>query len=277
VPDWEPFTWENGFVEIVFAEVPCNWFQCQENSIDPLHFEWMHMNWSVRLKDQVGPYSPRHLRIEFEEFDYGFVYRRLREGMSESDPMWTTGRVCLWPNALFTGDHFEWRVPIDDENTLSVTWAFTRVPKEREPYVQGKIPAWYGPVRDEKNGGWISSHIMNQDFVAWVGQGVVADRTKEHLGSSDRGIILQRQRFLSDLEAIARGQDPKAIIRDPGVNRSVPLPVAERKLLVDGLTRAELLAHPILGHHYAGDYVFQAGRPAEVAAAFKEAMGIRAE
>jgi len=186
--------------------------------------------------------------------------------------------VCLWPNTLFTGDHFEWRVPMDDENTLSVTWAFTRVPKEREPYAQEKIPAWYGPVREDargsSGGGWISSHIMNQDFVAWVGQGVVADRTKEHLGSSDRGIIMQRQRFLSDLEAIARGEDPKAIIRDPAMNRIVPLPVAERKLLVDGLTRAELLAHPILGHHYAGDYVFQAGRPAEVAAAFREAMGI---
>src|SRR5579863_8209708 len=49
VPDWEPFTWQNGFVQIVFADVPCNWLQCQENSIDPLHFEWMHMNWSVRL------------------------------------------------------------------------------------------------------------------------------------------------------------------------------------------------------------------------------------
>jgi 5,5'-dehydrodivanillate O-demethylase oxygenase subunit len=274
VPDWEPFNWKNGFVEIVFAEVPCNWLQCQENSIDPLHFEWMHMNWSVRLNDKLGPYSPRHLRMEFEEFDYGFVYRRLREGMSESDLMWTVGRCCLWPNALFTGDHFEWRVPIDDQNTLSVTWAFTRVPKEREPYVQPKIPAWRGPVRDEVNGGWISSHIMNQDFVAWVGQGTVADRTKEHLGLSDRGIILQRQRFLNDLEAIARGEDPKAIIRDPAMNQSVPLPVAERKLLVDGLTRAELLAHPILGKQYAGEYIFQAGQPEEVRAAFKEAMGI---
>jgi 5,5'-dehydrodivanillate O-demethylase oxygenase subunit len=148
------------------------------------------------------------------------------------------------------------------------------VPKEREPYVQPKIPAWRGPVRDEVNGGWISSHIMNQDFVAWVGQGTVADRTKEHLGLSDRGIILQRQRFLNDLEAIARGEDPKAIIRDPAMNQSVPLPVAERKLLVDGLTRAELLAHPILGKQYAGEYIFQAGQPEEVRAAFKEAMGI---
>ena len=51
---------------------------------------------------------------------------------------------------------------------------------------------------------------MNQDFVAWIGQGTIADRTKEHLGSSDRGVILLRQRFLNDLEAIARGEDPKA-------------------------------------------------------------------
>ncbi len=140
VPNWEPFTWKNGFVQIVFADLPCNWLQCQENSIDPLHFEWMHMNWSVRLDEKLGPYSPRHLKLEFEEFDYGFVYRRIREGMSESDPMWTVGRVCLWPNALFTGDHFEWRVPVDDEHTLSVTWAFSRVPKESEAYVQEQHP-----------------------------------------------------------------------------------------------------------------------------------------
>ena len=103
------------------------------------------MNWSVRLGEKLGPYSPRHLRLEFEEFDYGFVYRRIREGMSESDPMWTVGRVCLWPNALFTGDHFEWRVPMDDEHTLSVTWAFSRVPKEREPYVQERDPGMARP------------------------------------------------------------------------------------------------------------------------------------
>jgi 5,5'-dehydrodivanillate O-demethylase len=247
----------NGFVEIVrggalqLAAVPGELDRSAALRVDAYEL-------SVRLNDKLGPYSPRHLRMEFEEFDYGFVYRRLREGMSESDLMWTVGRCCLWPNALFTGDHFEWRVPIDNENTLSVTWAFTRVPKEREPYVQGKIPAWRGPVRDEVNGGWISSHIMNQDFVAWVGQGTVADRTKEHLGLSDRGIILQRQRFLNDLEAIARGEDPKATIRDPAMNKSVPLPVAERKLLVDGLTRVASASHS--RKQYAGS-IFQAGSP----------------
>ena len=62
VPSWEPFTWPNGFVQIVFAEIPCNWFQCQENSIDPVHFEWQHMNWSTRLAGKTGPYSPKLLQ-----------------------------------------------------------------------------------------------------------------------------------------------------------------------------------------------------------------------
>jgi 5,5'-dehydrodivanillate O-demethylase len=274
VPEWEPFTWKNGFVQIVFAEVPCNWFQCQENSIDPLHFEWMHMNWTVRLRDRLGPYSPRHLKLAFDEFDYGFVYRRIREGMSESDPMWTVGRVCLWPNALFTGDHFEWRVPIDDENTLSVTWCFNRVPRESEPYVQGRIPAWRGAVRDESTGRWISSHVMNQDFVAWIGQGRIADRTQEHLGASDRGIILMRQRFLRDLETVAAGGDPKAIFRDERINRSVPLPIAERELLIEGLTRAQLARHPVHGRQLTEGFPFQAGQPEEIREAYLKAMGV---
>jgi 5,5'-dehydrodivanillate O-demethylase len=193
--------------------------------------------------------------------------------MSENDPMWTVGRCCLWPNCLFTGDHFEWRVPIDDETTLSTTWSFARVPKECEPYVQESIPAWRGPVKDPKTGRWISTHIMNQDFVAWVGQGTVADRTQEHLGASDRGIILQRKRFMDDMAAIARGEDPKATIRDPKMNECLPLPIAERRILTEGLSREELLKHPILGKQYAGEYIFQAGQPPEVHAAFMKAMG----
>ena len=273
VPNWEPFTWKNGFVQIVFADVPCNWLQCQENSVDPLHFEWQHMNWSARLADKAGKYSPRHLKLAFDEFDYGIVYRRIREGMSEEDPLWKVGRVCLWPNALFTGDHFEWRVPVDDENTLSVTWCFSRVPREREPYEQKKIPAWRGPVRDAETGRWISTHVMNQDFIAWIGQGAITDRTREHLGSSDAGIIMMRNRFLKDIEAIARGEDPKATIRDPEVNHCVGLPIADRKRLVEGGSLEEVLRSPASGRA-AAEYIFQAGQPAEVRQAYADAMGL---
>jgi 5,5'-dehydrodivanillate O-demethylase len=273
VPNWEPFTWKNGFVQIVLATIPCNWFQCQENSIDPVHFEWMHLNWSKRLHNQLGPYAPRHMKVDFEEFEYGIKYKRITEITDDKDPLWTIGRVCLWPNALYTGEHFEWRVPIDDDNTFSITWSFVRVPKEREPYVQNRIPTWKGPIKDEATGRWIDTHVMNQDFIAWVGQGTVADRTKENLASSDKGIALQRRQFFSDLEAIKEGKDPKGLVRDPKINQCVPLPIAFKDNYVNGLTAAEMLKHPVFSGQLKG-YVFQIGQPEEVRRAFVDAMGI---
>jgi len=181
LPDWEAFHWPNGFVQAVFADVPCNWLQTQENSIDPVHFEWMHANWSRRLRDAAGTeggYAPTHLQLAFEEFEHGFLYKRITEDTDERHPLWTIGRVCLWPNGFFLGDHFEWRVPVDDENTLSVTWSFIRVPREAEPFVQTSIPTWHSPIRDAATGRWITSHVINQDIVAWVGQGRIADRTR---------------------------------------------------------------------------------------------------
>ena len=94
VPNWEPFTWRNGFVQIVFSEVPCNWFQCQENSIDPVHFEWMHDNWGSRLRGGNGAYASRHLKLGFDEFEYGLVYRRVREGGDDEQSV-MDHRSCL--------------------------------------------------------------------------------------------------------------------------------------------------------------------------------------
>ena len=274
VPDWEPFTWGNGFTQVVISEVPCNWLQCQENSIDPVHFEWMHENWGLRLQGSDSSYSPRHLKLDFDEFDYGFVYRRIKEDTGETHENWTTGRVFLWPNAFFLTEHFEWRVPIDDETTLSVTWKFTRVPREQEPYVQEHIPTWYGPLKDER-GEWITSHVMNQDFLAWAGQGRIADRTTENLGLSDKGIVMVRRRFFSDLDRVAAGEDPKGLIRDPASNRAVALPMMAKEESASGLTKAEILADPRRCLMFT-TYPFQAGQPDAVKAEFEAAMGLTA-
>jgi len=272
LPDWDAFSWPHGFVQVVISEVPCNWFQCQENSIDPVHFEWMHENWGQRLRGDASPYGAKHLKVAFEEFEHGFVYKRVKENTTEQDPMWTVGRVCLWPNGFFLGEHFEWRVPIDDETTLSVTWKFTRVPREREPYVQPSIPTWYGPLK-YPDGRWIDSHVMNQDFLAWVGQGTIADRTKENLSASDRGIAMIRRRFFDDMDRVAAGQDPKGVIRNTTENQRVPLPNAELRSIQDGYTTAEILGSPRLKLLFTS-YIFQAGQPQEVRRQFADAMGI---
>ncbi|HYZ01062.1 MAG TPA: aromatic ring-hydroxylating dioxygenase subunit alpha, partial [Candidatus Binatia bacterium] len=174
------------------------------------------------LQGQDGR-GPAHTRLGFDEFDYGFVYRRVREDTTEDDELWTTGRVCLWPNCLYTG-HFEWRVPIDDERTLSVGWFLDTLPGD-EPFEQERIPYWWSPITDPKTGRWVDSHIMNQDFIAWVGQGAIADRTQEHLGESDRGIIMMRRKMFEQMDAVQRGEDPMGTIRDPEQNHHVHLPV----------------------------------------------------
>jgi 5,5'-dehydrodivanillate O-demethylase len=272
LPIWEPFTWENGFREVVFSDIPCNWFQCQENSCDPVHFEWMHENWSTRLDGATGPYAAKHLKLVFEEFDYGFIYKRVREGQREGDPVWTVGRVTLWPNGFYLGNHFEWRVPIDDENTLSVCWFFMRVPKGREPYVQDKVPTWHSPIKDD-NGRWITSHVINQDILAWVGQGTIADRSKETLGASDLGIAMMRKRYFEDLEALTAGREPKAVIRNPNVARCVELPNITKTTSVDGITLAEHENYPLLKARLKG-FRHCYGQPHEVRRAFEDAMGI---
>ncbi len=271
LPDWDLFHYENGFSQAVFAEIPCNWFQCQENSIDPVHFEWTHNNWTNRMQDSHSKHVATHLKIEFEEFDYGFIYKRIRATETEQNPMWTIGRVTLWPNGFYLGHHFEWRVPIDDEKTLSVLWVFSKVPKEQEPYVQEKIPSWYGPLKDA-NGQWILSHVANQDFAAWHGQGVITDRTKEKLGRSDKGIVMMRRRFFEELDAMEEGKELKAIIRDPAINNCIPLPSACRDAMINGLSRKELDAHPLLGA-YLRDFFGQAGQPEVVRTAYEKAIG----
>ena len=276
VPTWEPFTWTNGFVQIVFAEVPCNWFQAQENSIDPVHFEWLHGNWSRALRGVDGVRPPAHLKIGFDEFEYGFVYRRVLEGQAESDELWTVGRVCLWPNCLFTGAHFEWRVPVDDGNMLSVGWFFDRVPNEMEPFRQERIPYWYGPIRDPQTNRWITTHVMNQDFVAWVGQGAIADRTGEHLGESDRGVIMMRRMLLEQAEVVAAGGEPKAVVRDACANECIRLPIIGRDRYLKGVSantphrEASGTPGPILPE----GFVFQAGQPEVVRADYRRAMGL---
>ena len=84
---------------------------------------------------------------------------------------------------------------------------------------------------------------MNQDIVGWVGQGVIADRSLEHLGSSDRGIAMIRSRFLEEIAKLDGGMELKGIIRDPDLARCVPLPTPDAGPIGKRiLSRAEYLA-----------------------------------
>jgi 5,5'-dehydrodivanillate O-demethylase len=147
-----------------------------------------------------------------------------------------------------------------------------RVPKGREPYVQGKVPTWASPIKDA-NGRWITSHVINQDIIAWVGQGRIADRTKENLGASDLGIAMMRKRLFDELDAVAQGREPKGVVRSSNVARCVELPNITKKTSTEGIPLAEYPNYPLLNARLKG-FRHCFGQPAEVRRAFEQAMGI---
>ena len=139
IPMWEPYTYENGYSDIGIAELPCNWLQCQENSHDPVHLEWLHGYWGVVQQREkaialggeadLSPIIPRnHKEIGFTEFEHGIIKRRVVEGTSKEDHDWKVGHPALFPNILFVGDgvkcNFQYRTPVDDTTTLHITWFF---------------------------------------------------------------------------------------------------------------------------------------------------------
>jgi 5,5'-dehydrodivanillate O-demethylase len=65
---------------------------------------------------------------------------------------------------------------------------------------------------------------MNQDFIAWVGQGRQSDRENEHLGESDRGVILMRRKMIEQAELVRDGGTPKGLVFDPQKNHAIHLP-----------------------------------------------------
>jgi hypothetical protein len=48
--------------------------------------------------------------------------------------------------------------------------------------------------------------------------GIIADRTKEHLATSDQGILLLRKMIQDSIDAVRRGEDPIGVIRDAKEN-----------------------------------------------------------
>jgi 5,5'-dehydrodivanillate O-demethylase len=117
---------------------------------------------------------------------------------------------------------------------------------------------------------------MNQDFVAWVGQGTIADRTQEHLGESDRGVIMMRRRLLEDAETVMRGGEAKAIIRDAEKNRCVRLPIIGRDFFLNGSARVEheTSRQRTPGLQLRKEFPFLTGQPEEVRTAYRRAMGL---
>jgi 5,5'-dehydrodivanillate O-demethylase len=222
LPHWEGFVKEGVSRSIGITHLPCNWLQCMENSLDPVHFEWLHANLINFVAKKRGEepmmFPARHERIDFDVFEYGIYKRRLLVGDDpETSPDWLVGHPVLFPNILAfkspSGGHFQIRVPIDDYNTWHLLYS-TSFPKD------GEEPATRShevPYKHD-NGRLVIETVIGTDMMAWVTQGPVTPRHLEALGVSDRGIILYRNILSDGIDAVARGEDPPGLVRDAALN-----------------------------------------------------------
>ena len=121
-----------------------------------------------------------------------------------------------------------WRMPIDDFTTRTFTLKFFPNAQgkrgDEEKQARPKPPPLMRGTRRQ----WDMASINGQDNATQVSQGAIADRTREHLGHSDRGVIQVRKLWLGAIERSLRGEDPPNLIRDAAQNRLVHVDVVER-------------------------------------------------
>ena len=222
LPRYDLFLEENGERVIGAGTEYCNWLQRAENSVDQTHLVALHA-------PEYPQMALKRPEIGWQKTIYGAKITMHVPGVSKpkhshwvfpSHTRHTTARKDRVP------DHaIRFRVPTDDTTTKTFWLRFTpndeanrgRPLRLKTVGFEDDKPGIYTRVDD----GWwgIASH--DQDRVAQESQGEIYDRTREHLGASDEGVILLRQTIKESIEAVRQGQDPFWILRSSVENNKI--------------------------------------------------------
>ena len=116
----------DGIRDIGHSVLPCNWLQIMENAVDPHHVEWLHGYYFEFLGQTNGFEAPKsfqkkHLKVAFDEFEFGIIKRRVLQGHTDDDDDWKIGHPLMFPYGMRVGgqwvDQMQLRIPIDDTHT----------------------------------------------------------------------------------------------------------------------------------------------------------------
>jgi 5,5'-dehydrodivanillate O-demethylase len=236
LPRWDVLCWENGKRWIEKHEVyNCNWLQPMENSVDPSHLYWLHGE-TAHLVGVTDRYEEEH---NFIPFEYGILKQRRTPGRKPGEGAQLDQHPLVFPITLrhvfralkTTGwllHNMQIRVPVDDAHTQVFVVYFTPNDTDHSP-ADGDTPWEYFPIRDEK-GEYRLEHVLVQDAMAWETQGAPTDRTREHLGVGDEGIILLRKLVRDQIEIVKKGGEPLGVVRDPSKNRLIEFDVINERV-----------------------------------------------
>jgi nitrite reductase/ring-hydroxylating ferredoxin subunit len=242
----------------------CNWLQALEVGIDPAHASYLHRfledepaadaygrqfrsaaaDSGVPLTKLLREYPRPTIRTEDTDFGFRLVTTRaLSQGF-------THYRITnlVFPNAIVIPMSSEmtitqWHVPIDD---VSCYWysIFTsfgapvdRGTMRRQRLENHQLPSYRPKVGRESNWGFNADEQLRSTYTGmgmdinvhdqWAVEspGPIFDRSKEHLGKSDVGIIRYRKLLQAALKSTQEGK-PAPFVFDVATAERITGPVA---------------------------------------------------
>lgn len=222
----------------------CNYMQQVENALDPVHAtilhgravhgfpaapEWMETpDFNVTMTDTMAYYVARRQGPE-----PGTEWHR---EVAYVPPLMVVHHGGTLPgDPLAEMVDVAWRVPIDDHTTRTFTLKFFPNASGKRGNPEKEARPKPPPLMRGTRRQWDMASINGQDNAAQVGQGSLVDRSREHLGHSDRGVILVRKLWKNVIEASLRGEEPANLIRSAANNRLVHVDVIERLVKAEEL------------------------------------------
>jgi phenylpropionate dioxygenase-like ring-hydroxylating dioxygenase large terminal subunit len=220
----------------------CNWVQALEGGIDTSHSSFLHNN---DLSDLTLLRSRSTAPVlEVESTDYGYTYSSTRPLNKEEGNYVRTYHYVMpfhqlraaqvgrsgEPTTPKSSGHC-W-VPIDDHNTMVFNWTYTwgdepLTEEEKtlrgtgnELYVDIDVENEFRSFRTRANDYLLDRAIQRtetfsgilgvntQDRALQETMGIVANRSLEKLGTSDRAIIMARKLLLNAVKTVEDGGSP---------------------------------------------------------------------
>ena len=243
-PNFDCFRADDSHVFAFKGLWECNWLQALEIGIDPAHASFLHRflededpadSYGKQFRDKVDRTNltvtqvlreyPRP-EIDVEETDYGLKITALRHMEGGQTHVRITNQI--FPEAICIPMSREmiitqWHVPVDDENCY---W-FTVFTSFKDPVNKDLMRAQrleehdlptYAPKKNRTNHyGYdpkeqatetytgMGMDINVHDQWAVEGMGAIQDRTREHLGRSDKAIIRYRRMLRQAIKALESG------------------------------------------------------------------------
>jgi 5,5'-dehydrodivanillate O-demethylase len=206
--------------------IACNYLQIIENSMDPVHLPFVHGE-SIKVWAGIPEFT-------VEETELGMRQVQYRPGPTPAE-RYVRSVFYTLPFSRIVGipasdDDFStpttirtiWAVPIDDTNTIEFEVRYQPgVDGRRLDYKFESSPADFDvalevPFQQYRGMPRLGypKFFGAQDQLMQLSQGSIARREREHLRSSDRGVVMVRKLLRQAIEDVKAGRDPRGIIRD---------------------------------------------------------------